>query len=356
MSENKAKKKHPIRTYVARFFIVFFTTLLMIVIALYLLMLVIAKGPSETVKKRFVCSVTETSALKFLANWYYSDEKIAEYVGQGINNATDEKTDVSLVQISSDITTDSLNPQGNDPASADDPQTELPQTPLELLDISGSTYKGKMMLIHDPSRVFVGVSGSYGANYEGRTVMDMMNSYGAIGATNAGGFEDNGGVGNGGIPNGLVISEGQLRYGNLGWSYNVIGFDNNNIFHCGKMTGQQALDLGIRDAVCWGPMLIVNGKPQNIEKPLEGGLNPRTAIGQTSDGTVILVVIDGRQASSLGATYDDLVTIMQQHGAVNAANLDGGSSSHMIFNGEIITTCSSLYGPRKMPTCILIKP
>ena len=356
MATKKSKKKHPIRTFIARFFIVFFSTLLMIVAALYLLMLVIAKGPSPTAQKLFVCSVQETSAIKFLANWYYSDEQIAEFVGTGRDNATDEATDTTLIQIDSDVTHESNDTAGDSPEDSGSDEPAAQEEPLSVIDISGSTYKGKLMLIRDPSRVFVGISGPYGSEYAGRTVMDMMNSYGAVAATNAGGFEDLNGVGNGGTPLGLVISEGELRYGNLGWSYDVIGFDSNNILHCGKMTGQQALDNGIRDAVCFGPMLIVNGKPQNMTESLGGGFNPRSAIGQASDGTVLLLVIDGRQANSLGATYDDLITIMQQYGAVNAANLDGGSSAHMIYNGEVITTCSSLYGPRRMPTCILVRP
>lgn len=328
---------------IGRILIVFFTTLLMIVIALYLLMLVIAKGPSPTAKGLFVRSVQETSAIKFLANWYYTDEEIAEYLGS--NQVTDEATDVALIQIASKE------------EAAQNGEAARPAT--ELVDVSGSTYKGKLLKISDPSRVFVGISGPYGEEYEGRKVKDMMESYGAIAGTNAGGFQDLNGVGNGGIPLDLVISEGQLRYGGLQTVYNnVVGFDDNNILHVGTMTGQQALDLHLRDAVCWamGPSLVINGKAENETKSLGGGFNPRTAIGQTADGTVLLLVIDGRQTTSLGATYDDLVSIMLQNGAVNAANLDGGSSSLMYLNGELVNVCSSLYGPRRMPTCWLVKP
>ena len=154
----------------------------------------------------------------------------------------------------------------------------------------------------------------------------------------------------------MVISQGEMKWGVRGASYDVIGFDDNNILHVGTMTGQQAIDAGIRDAVCFGPMLIVNGKPLNEEKDLGGGLNPRSAIGQTEDGTVLILVIDGRQPGSLGATYDDLISVMLQHGAVNAANLDGGSSSQMIYDGDLVTVCSSLNGPRKMPSCWLVAP
>lgn len=339
----QAKKRLSIGKIIGRVLIVILTTLILVVIALYLLMLVIAKGPSKSAKKLFVCSVKETSAVGFLADWYYSDEEIAEYLGSFRDNTTDEVTNAELVQI---------KPQTAGQPSADD--KVQPET--ELVDVSGSTFRGKLLKIKDPSRVYVGISGQYGADFEGKRVLEMASEYGALAAINAGGFEDLNGVGNGGTPLGMVVSQGQLRWGGMDTSYDIIGFDNNNILHVGTMTGQQAMNLGIRDAVCFGPVLIVNGKPLNENESLGGGFNPRSAIGQTADGTVLLLVIDGRQANSLGATYDDIIDIMLKNGAVNAANLDGGSSSHMIYNNEIITVCSSLYGPRKMPTCWLVAP
>ena len=332
-------------TIVVRVLIVILTTLIMTVIALYLLMLIIAKGPSPSAKKLFVCTVKETSAVKFLADWFYSEEEIEEYLGNFRSTATDEITDTNLVQIA---------PKGAEPASAD-PAAPAPKA-TEIVEVSGSTFKGKLLKVSDPSRVFVGISGEYGPDYEGKRVIEMVESYGALAGINAGGFEDLNGVGNGGTPLGMVISEGQVRWGAMDTEYEIIGFDNNNILHVGRMTGQQAVDAGIRDAVCFGPVLIVNGKAQNEAEPLGGGFNPRSAIGQTADGTVLILVIDGRQPNSLGATYDDLISIMLQHGAVNAANLDGGSSSMMIYENELITTCSSLYGPRKMPSCWLVAP
>ncbi|MBQ8922877.1 MAG: phosphodiester glycosidase family protein [Oscillospiraceae bacterium] len=338
----KAKAKGlTVGKVIGRFFIVLLTTLILIVFGLLMLMLVIAKGPFPTAQKLFVCTVKETSAVKFLADWFYTDEQIAEYIGTFRSNTTDEVTDPDLVKIAARADEN----EGGE--AVDRPATEL-------VEITGSTYRGKLLKISDPSRVFVGISGAFGNNQEGKRVAEMVQSYGALAGINAGGFADNGGVGNGGVPLEMVISQGELKWGSLGSTYDVIGFDNNNILHVGTMTGQQAIDAGIRDAVCFGPVLIVNGNPCNEDKDLGGGFNPRSAIGQTADGTVLILVIDGRQPGSLGATYDDLISVMLEHGAVNAANLDGGSSSMMIYDGELVTVCSSLYGPRKMPTCWLV--
>ena len=58
--------------------------------------------------------------------------------------------------------------------------------------------------------------------------------------------------------------------------------------------------------------------------------------------------------NSLGATLQDVVDVLLSYGAVNACNLDGGSSSMMYYNGEYLNNCSSVYGVRPVPTSILV--
>ena len=83
-------------------------------------------------------------------------------------------------------------------------------------------------------------------------------------------------------------------------------------------------------------------------------MNPRTAIGQREDGALLLLVLDGRSVNTLGATMEDIVNIMLDYGAVNAGNLDGGSSSLMVYEGEIINNCASVTGPRRIPTGFIV--
>ncbi len=148
-----------------------------------------------------------------------------------------------------------------------------------------------------------------------------------------------------------MISHGELLFGSPNKKYDVIGFNNDNILIVGNMTAQAALDAGIRDAVSFGPVLVMNGKASSV-KGAGSGVNPRTAIGQCADGTVLLLVVDGRQASSLGCTYADLIDIMLGHGAVNAANLDGGTSSGMYYDGKLVN--KGLFY-RGLPTCFIVK-
>ena len=98
-------------------------------------------------------------------------------------------------------------------------------------------------------------------------------------------------------------------------------------------------------------MLVSNGVPCDVTN---SGVNPRTAIVQRSDGAVLLLVIDGRKAISLGATYQDLVDVFLEYGAVNACNLDGGSSTLMWYNGNYVNNCASVVGIRPVPTTFLV--
>ncbi len=324
----------------------------MAVICLYCIMWVVTKGPSVQARNLFVLSVRETSMAGFLANIYCSKAEIAEIVQDNKLQVNDEAVDTSLITIDRD-----KFGSDKDLSYVDEKDKEegvVYADGMEFHPVTGSTYAGTMIVIPDPSRVFVGTSKDKYDGSAGLSVPEICERYGATAASNAGGFEDVGGVGNGGTPLGIVISEGELKYGNLDTTYEIIGFDKDDIFIIGNMTGRQALEQGIRDAVSWGPLLIVNGVPANV-KGTGGGVNPRTAIGQRADGAVLLLIIDGRQTHSLGATLNDLINVFVEYDAVNAANLDGGGSTVFYYDGKIQNKISSIYGARGIPTAIMIR-
>ena len=209
-------------------------------------------------------------------------------------------------------------------------------------------------MVHDPSRVHLAVNSDLGNSNEGYFVEEYVKANDAIAGINAGGFDDPNGQGTGGIPYGIVIQDGELVSGGLDDYNSVIGFNEQNKLIVGNMTGRQALEYGLRDAVTFKPIFIVNYVPVEVTGT-GGGVNPRTVIGQREDGAVLLLVIDGRQTTSLGASYSDCIDIMTQYGAMNAANLDGGSSSVMVYDGQIINNVVSMNGDRKVPTAFIVK-
>lgn len=320
-----------------RFFALIGVILLAAVIMLAGVSYIFCKGPSPLASDLFVVTMMETSALKFVPAMFFSDEEIKAIQARNSTVETLEVTDESLIVI----------------PTAEEIASDSEREPLEIIDIAASTYTGKLMIVRDPSRVVMAVPPVLGANGEGVQISKMVESEGGVAGINAGGFIDVGGVGNGGEPLGIVIKDGKLLYD--GGSSIVIGFDKDDKLIVGWMSAQQAMEKNIRDGCSFGPVFIVNGKRADVAGT-GGGLNPRTCIGQTADGSVLLLTIDGRQATSIGATYEDCINILEEYGAVNAANLDGGSSTVMYYNGEVINVSASVYGPRKLPTAFVVLP
>lgn len=348
----KKRERSPKRL-ILRITVVFLTVLMLSVGALYGVMWILVNGPSPTAKRLFVLSVKETSAGGFLADIFLDEEEISEILGSDSSEISDDSTDASLIKLPSSDEDSSVSSDTSNTGNSDVADTAKSSEDIEIIDITSSTYNGKLMVISDPSRVFVGVPDAYGADKAGLTVAAMIEKYDAVAGTNAGGFYDPDGQGTGGIPDGIVIYEGELLWGNTDKTYSLAGIDGNGILHVGNMTGAAALEKGVRYAASYGPALVINGEPAGAQ--LGGGLNPRTAIGQRADGAILLLVINGRSIDSLGATLDDLAEIMLAHGAVNASNLDGGSSSIMIMDGEYLTSSAYVFGERVVATSILVK-
>lgn len=381
--KKKAKRKLKASTVILRIGVCVLTALCLFVCFILSGVAVINYGPSKTARDLFVVSMLETSAAKFLATWYFTPEAIDSILAENAVIAETGQSDPSLIKINppaSSAATDVYFPGETDvndtdgdtlPPVTDQDQTEpyvtetyppvtvkVPEGDnvvygdgLEIHDVSGSTYKGKMMIVYDPSRLFVGVCGDFSAGVPGKTIHQLAKSYNATAVLNGGGFEDKNGTGDGGIPIGLVITEGKYVWGDKNKKYDVIGFNRDNILIVGSMTGQQAIDAGIRDALSFGPILVMNGKASSV-KGAGSGLNPRSAIGQRADGAVLLLAVDGRRADSLGASYADLINIMLDFGAVNAANLDGGNSTGLVYKGSLVN--KGLFY-RGLPTCFAVR-
>jgi len=325
-------------------------TVLLIALALYGVMYVLVKGPSPSLRDTFVMSVRETSAIGFLANLYLSDEEIA---------AIEAQTDIEEYV---EIDTSLIQRPTTSPDQEDTPSDGPVADAWGLVDedgdgiivepVKGEGYSGYMMVVLDPSRVIMGcVPNSF--THRGYTVAQMVEKFDAVAGINAGGFVDIDGSGDGSTPDSLVVYEGKIYCAESGTRDGFVGIDSQNILHVGRLTAAEIRKRDIQYGVCFGPALIINGEP-NKASALTSGVNPRTAIGQRSDGAILMLVIDGRQLVSLGATYKDLAEIFLEYGAVNACNLDGGSSTLMWYQGDYINNCASVIGIRPVPTTFLV--
>ncbi|NLI93673.1 MAG: phosphodiester glycosidase family protein [Peptococcaceae bacterium] len=222
-------------------------------------------------------------------------------------------------------------------------------------DIQGQGFKGKVMLIKDPKQVKLAVTKEIGV--VGERVSDLVRDTGAVAGINAGGFYDPSGKGNGAFPDGLTVHNGEIIHNNIGnEKTHFIGLDKQGKLIVDDLTPDQVLAKGIMEGVSFFPDLVVDGKP--VVKGSGGwGINPRSAIGQTADGTIILVTIDGRLPTwSIGATLRSLMDVFINYHAVTAVNLDGGSSTTLVYQGKVINRVCDLFGERYIPTAFVVMP
>ncbi len=358
MSKKKHRKKERLASrllrYVGRFFIWFFVSLLLLLCGAYAFFHLVNKGPSPHLRDLFVVSAMESSAGGILAKIYLSDEEIEAILKKNSMRESTEITDTTLVSVMTAEKRAQEAVSSNEAGEmlvSNDPDGDG----IEVHDIKGAMYRGKMMIVHDPSRVKVSCIPTFTSGGGGWTLQQHIENNGAVGGINGGKYEDESGLGMGGMPEGIVLSNGELRMGVPGGTYGVYGFTNDNVLVVGNMTAQQAINMGVRDAVSFGPALITNGKSASY-KGVGGGLNPRTAIGQRADGAVLLLVIEGRRSTSLGAAMSDLIEVMEEYGAVNAANLDGGMSSSMILYDEKLVDNCQIRDSRRIPTAFIVMP
>ena len=219
---------------------------------------------------------------------------------------------------------------------------------IMIVNIKTSSYNGKLAISKHPENLILGKNRKSG---RGETITEMCADYGAILGINASGFYDPGGHGSGDTPVGLVISQGEVSGTRMYDRYQIAGMDIDNNFVVGT-----DLDLDrMRDAMQFYPMLISENQKQSWGS-FGMGIQPRTCIGQSIDGDIMLLIIDGRQVGhSIGITVQECADILLRYNCYIAMNMDGGSSASMTYKGKMITkTSSPQAGGRYLPDAWLV--
>lgn len=325
-------------------------TLGMVFIALVLTITLICHGPSESAKELFATTILETGQLKFLANVFLSKDELQKIVDKNSLQDMDDEVDKNLI-----------NTEGNK-------EKEL----IEIHNVSGDGFEGTMMVVNDPSKISLATTYPWGEY--GKELGVIVDEAGAIAGVNGGIYYSSGNKG--GRPYGVTVSNGEIQDITLGWSgLYLIGFDENNLLRIISLEGmnksaveKMVKEEKIRDAISFQEessdannhfvKLIINGEKRELSGK-GSGQNPRTAIGQRKDGSVLILVTDGRGKNGhLGATASDLIDIMAEYGAVNAANVDGGSSSSLYYNKKYLRTSVTFYYTNsswRLPTAFVVK-
>ncbi len=359
MKISKNAKRTVLRVFL-RFLLVLFTTVALVVVGLCMVCSLIFNGPSPSARDVMTMSMLESSGMKWFPALFLGEEKVQQIqasVDVTLPNDISGSQQITIMTGNTVVTEEwKDHPDG-----------------IRIEYIKGDTYNAHIMLIRDPSSVYLATSTeNFSTSIPGTRINHQIVTEGALAAINAGAFYDDG-TSNpivGSVPQGLVVADGKVVW-NSGSApeQGFVGFDENNVLIVAKsMTADKAMELKIRDGCEFGPVLLMDGDINEEAYNSNSGFNPRTAIGQRADGTVIFLCIDGRQAGSLGGSYADVIDIMVEYGAVNACNLDGGSSSVMLYKdtcgklGEVdkihmINNYSLLQEePRKMPTFFMVRP
>ncbi len=369
-TRKKAKKATKKRSLARKIFCFVRRTLLVILLVVLLVVAAAAmachaifNGPSQDAKEMLYSTFMEPSGTKWIPGLFLSDEEI-----DAIENKQTPLPPTPDISGQITINTDtSIN--GDNDEWKDHPDG------IRIEHIAGESYTAHIMIIRDPSRVYLGTSNrNFQETRPGLRLDNAVETFNAVAGINGGAFWDNGTsdpkVGT--VPEGLVISQGEVLWTQQD-TFSVKGFagftEDHVLVVAQSMTAKKAKELGIRDGVGFGPVLIVDGKSvAEVYNDKSGGQNPRTCIGQRADGAVIFLCIDGRQANSLGGTFADCIDILTEYGAVNACNMDGGSSSTMMYRDVygkykekgtlfMVNNYSLLQEkPRKLPTFFLVAP
>ena len=336
MESVKNKKFKPIVFIIGIIYIAVFLGITTPIILLF--------GPYENTKKVFISTVLGTRHAYLITN-FMSQDSINEIVG--IKKEAEPKE-----QVPKNVVTD-LDKIKVKYTSGND---------VSRYDIHTDRYSGYVLEIKNPLGVKVAMTKYVGKI--GQKTSEMAEEHNAIAAINGGAFVDESSdgtlyAGTGAEPGGFVISGGKVIYpkNNIKKNNieNVIAFTKGGQLIVGDHTLAELQKLEVQEAMCFRrPNIIINGEPQVRDK-MADGLNPRTAVGQKEDGTVIFLVIDGRKITSPGASIYDVQQIMLERGAINAGALDGGYSSTMFYKGEVINSPNAWDGERSVATAFYVE-
>ena len=326
-NNNRNKKK---KTVKQKIFLGIKILIGFIILAIIFIFLFFKTSLFQKYKELWVVTAMSTMNHQYLATWFLSDEEIQDIMNklEVQNNEDSNSEDIKIVEVKDN------------------------KKEITVEKITGKNYVGYVMIVPEASKVNL-VDGR--KSNRGSKLSEIVKNNNAIAGINAGGFADEGGVGSGNVLCDATIINKKLLYGNKTSKYSLIGLSSDKKLVLGKYTYQQALNAGIESAVEFGPYIIVNGKNQ-ITNASSGGIHPRMAIGQKKDGTFIFVVVDGRQPGySIGTNLLELQNIFNKYDAYNAANLDGGSSATMYYNGKVVNKTSTPMGERYLPNAFIVK-
>lgn len=294
-------------------------------------------GPFDSFRNLIINTAMNTKTHQYIAYTFWSEKTVEEILSKS-----------AYIPISDKINLDEIiiDPSPKEKYDNEYDEIILTRDPgnedYKYIKVKVGKYDAHLVAIYDPSKVELIHSKTFNTGKGQERIKDMCKRMGGIVCINGGMFVDSGYGSD--IPMGYLIKNGKIIWSDTNKASNLIGFTYDHKLLLTYATGEEAIKQGMKDALEFGPFLIVNGKTMEFVDPKAGGYSraARVAIAQRKDGVVLFLITEGTHAA--GPTLQELIDTLELYGAYNAANLDGGTSSQLTINGKIINNPKNIYG------------
>ena len=295
-------------------------------------------GPINKIKVWWINTAMNTMSHQYFAYIFYSEDMVKDVLNSNYFIPITEKINLD------DIVIDTKPKDSYQNEYDEEILTRGDNDDYKIIEVEIGGYKSYITAIYDPSKVKLISKEVLGTGGNAETTLSMCKRTNSRVCINAGALKPNAQDLSTDIPMGYVIQDGEIIYAtNRNAKGNLIGFNKDNKLMLVTTTGSEALEMGMRDAIEFGPFLIINGKAMKSVGNGGYGNAPRSVIAQRKDGVVLFLTTDSKRLYG-GPTLDEVIKTLQKYGAYNAANLDGGASTSLVVEGKLHNTPRSGYG------------
>lgn len=206
-----------------------------------------------------------------------------------------------------------------------------------LVRVKGSGFRGVLAIAKDPSRLSLQASSQLGERGENAGV--IAEAHNGLLAMTASGFIDEEGHGKGGLVTGFALCDGTAYGNHFGSGYKRMELREDDLLYI--VDAGAEVSPRATNAMEFTPALIIDGEITVDSSCGWTALNPRACLGQSARYEILMLVIEGRLAQSIGTDVIRCAEILQQHECMQAMNMDGGTSATLYYDGEYVTQCSN---------------
>lgn len=225
------------------------------------------------------------------------------------------------------------------------------QNEILIVREKGSTYRGVLVVMKDPSRLSLHAATTLGSI--GQYCGQIAQAHGGVIGMTGSGFIDPGGTGNGGTLAGYAMCNGKAYGDHMGYGYKRLELHADNRIYIRDSASPVSSDT--TDAVEFSPAMIIDGETVVNARSGFSDLQPRACLGQSKYGEIIALLVEGRLTTSVGISVPDCAAIMAKHDCMQAMNLDGGTSAMIWYKGKYIMRSSNpaLTAGRTLPNAFV---